>query len=275
MNLFVTTIVSLFLITLVAFSPANATTPASYMRNPGVMPVPPNREGEMQDLELRTTVAAGKEECFFQESRPGHTLELSYQVLESKSRFSWLTGAQSDMVIDFRLMDSRGRLLAQDTGQREGSHVHYVTESDTLSICFDNRRFRSGTKLVNMDIYLYSEEDDDRWGQYGSGFTLTPDPNMQDALLENMKGSLNRVRDSLHKVVKAQEERRAIEHRDRNVVELNFVYVNRFSLISIIVFLLVAIIQIILIRSFFENESLVKKGYNFLHQMFPQTLKSF
>lgn len=139
----------------------------------------------------------------FQEAQADHVLEVSYQVIEAGSRLSWLTAGSADLTIDFSLISPKGQIIARDSGQRQGSHVHNVDENGTLVLCFDNRRSRIGAKLVNIDIYLYSVDDDDRWGQYGSGYTFSPDTLYQESL-ESIKSALNRVRDALKKVMHAQ-----------------------------------------------------------------------
>jgi len=67
------------------------------------------------------------------------------------------------------------------------------------------------------------------------------------------------VRDDLIRVSHEQEIRRAIETRDRNVAEQNYDYVNRFSMVSIVVMIFVGLLQLYMIRSLFENKSYIRK----------------
>lgn len=247
------------LLLMCAASLVRAVTPPAYLREP-LLPAPPGPGGEMEDLEIRTMVDAGKVDCFYQEARKSHVLEVSYQVIEMSSRFSWLTGGAGDLTIDFAFFTPKGQVVVRDEGKSEGSHVHSVEEDGAFTLCFDNRRSRVGTKLVNIDVYLYSADDDDRWGQYAAAYTFSPETQYQESL-ETIRASLNKVRDALTKVVHAQEEHRAVERRDRNIVEQNFEYVNRFSLISIVAFVLVALTQLIFIRSFFDDKSVIRKYF--------------
>lgn len=244
-------------------SPVWSVTPPAYLREP-LLPAPPGPGGEMEDLEIRTMVDAGKVDCFYQEARKSHVLEVAYQVIEMSSRMSWLTGGAGDLTIDFAFLTPRGEVVVREEGKSEGSHVHNVEEDGAFTLCFDNRRSRIGTKLVNIDVYLYSADDDDRWGQYAAAYTFSPETEYQESLA-TIRASLNKVRDALTKVVHAQEEHRAVERRDRNVVEQNFEYVNRFSLISIIAFILVALTQLIFIRSFFDDKSVIRKYFKQLY----------
>ena len=242
-----------------------AVKPPPYVRD---SLAPASSSGEMEDMELRVAIPPGKIDCFYQEAKKDHTLEIAYQVIEIASRFSWLSagGASSDLKIDFTLMNPKGEVLVREEGRNEGNHVYPVHEDGTFTLCFDNTMSRMSSKLVNIDVYLYGNEDDDRWGQYiDSTYTFAPEIQALESL-ESIKASMNRVRDNLIKVVHSQEERRAIERRDRNIVEQNFEYVNRFSLYSILAFVSVAITQLLLIRSFFDNQSVLRKYLNLLYK---------
>jgi hypothetical protein len=115
------------------------------------------------------------------------------------------------------------------------------------------------SKLVNIDVYLYGSDDEDRWGSYiDSTFTYAPEIQAVETL-DTLRTAVNKVRDNLIKIVHFQEERRAIERRDRNVVEQNFEYVNRFSFYFIIAFVSVAVTQLMLIRGFFDDQSIFRK----------------
>lgn len=74
------------------------------------------------------------------------------------------------------------------------------------------------------------------------------------------------MREDLIRIEHAQNDRRAIERRDRNIVEQNFDYVNRFSVMSLALFAIVGLLQVFMIRSLFEEKSVLKrifKNYNF------------
>lgn len=66
-------------------------------------------DGELEDMEFRVAVDPGKVECFFQEAKKDHQLEVSYQVIEISSRFGWLAPAgRDDLRIDFTLSGPDG-----------------------------------------------------------------------------------------------------------------------------------------------------------------------
>lgn len=220
----------------------------------------------MQDLELRLLLEPNKIECFYQDAKDRHFLEISFQVIASSG--AWIGAATSleELKVDFSLNDPEGKLVASDIQAREGSHIHPVSLSGVYKICFANTGpySRSG-KTVNLDLYLYSESDNDRWGQYapgnsgGNGFSLSPETGDTLDSLESIRTSVNKIRDDLIRVGREQEERRAIERRDRNIVEANFEYINRFSLLTTIVTVLVLLVQLVFIKSFFDDSSVLRK----------------
>ena len=242
---------------------ATAVHPPPYLRD-GHIPVgPASPSGEMEDMELRVAIPPGKIDCFYQEAKKDHTLEIGYQVIEITSRFSWLSaGGSSDLKIDFSLMGPKGEILVREFGRSEGSHVFPVSQDGTFTLCFDNTMSRMSSKLVNIDVYLYGSDDDDRWGSYiDSTFTYAPEIQALESL-ETLRSSVNKVRDNMIKIVHLQEERRAIERRDRNVVEQNFEYVNRLNFYSILALVSVALTQLMLIRGFFDDQSIIRKYLN-------------
>src|SRR5882672_7717945 len=78
----------------------------------GGLPAYNNDYGEMEDMELRVAVEPGKVECFYQDAKANHNLEVSYQVVEISSRFEFLYAPSGikDLTIDFQLRDPKGNL---------------------------------------------------------------------------------------------------------------------------------------------------------------------
>lgn len=60
-------------------------------------------------------------------------------------------------------------------------------------------------------------------------------------------------------MVHSQDERRVIEKRDRKLVEQNFTFINRFSLLSTFVMIMIGLIQLFVIRSLFQEKDYLKK----------------
>jgi len=137
--------------------------------------------GEMEDMEFRVAIPPKKQECFFQETKKDHTLEINYQVIETSSQFQWMfsPNSASDLLIDFLVKDPQGAIPIHEFGRQEGSHMIQVANDGVYSLCFDNKF--SSTKLINVEVYLYSKEDDDRWG-FVDKMTLPPDIQYLDTI---------------------------------------------------------------------------------------------
>lgn len=176
--------------------------------------------GEMEDMEFRVAIPPKKQDCFYQEAKKDHTLEVNYQVIETSSQFQWMfsPNSASDLMIDFFIKDPQGSVPIHEYGKQEGSHMIQVIQDGVYSFCFDNTF--SSTKLINVEVYLYSNEDDDRWG-FVDRMTFPPEVQYLDTI-ESIKITINRVRDALNKVVHNQDEKRAIETRDRILAEKKF-----------------------------------------------------
>ena len=80
--------------------------------------------GDSQDIELRVAVEPGRHECFFQDVKRDHNLDLSYQVIEISSRFNWLYSGSSDLTIDFIVRAPNGAEIFREFRKRDGQHVY-------------------------------------------------------------------------------------------------------------------------------------------------------
>ncbi|XP_054162748.1 transmembrane emp24 domain-containing protein 1-like [Oppia nitens] len=216
--------------------------------------------GDSADIELRVAVEPGRHDCFYQDVKHNHNLDISYQVIEISSRFNWLYTHSSDLTIDFVIKAPNGVEIFREMRRKDGQFVYRASEAGIYAICLDNSFSTMSTKLVNLEVYVYSTDDDnDRWG-LDSDFTFPPEVQYSDSV-ETIRTSINKVRDDLIRVSHEQEIRRAIETRDRNIAESNYDYVNRFSMVSIMVMIGVGLIQIYMIRSLFETKSVIKKFF--------------
>ena len=234
-------------------------TPPPYFRN-ALSPTPEGEtpDGEMEDMDFRIAVGAGKIECFYQDAKHDHTLEVSFTVIEISSRFQWLSpSGKSDLTIDFTITSPENSIVAAERRRSEGTHAVPVTRDGTYTICLDNSYSTVSTKLVNLEVYLFSDSDDDRWRAVEESYIFPPEIKYSESI-QSIRTSINRVRDNLIKVVHSQDEWRAIEKRDRTIAELNFDFINRFSILSILVFIAVAVTQLFVIRSLFEDKGFVR-----------------
>ncbi|WAR02392.1 TMED1-like protein [Mya arenaria] len=103
-----------------------------------------------------------------------------------------------------------------------------------MKVCLDNTFSHFAIKLVFFELISDDDEEDD-------------EGNWDGAVLERMGQNLDKSR-NLQTVLKMY------EARDRNIVEMNFDRVNVLSGIQLGVMLTVGIVQVILIRSLFEDK---------------------
>lgn len=152
----------------------------------GGLPIYNDNLGDSQDMEFRIAVEPGREECFYQDVKLNHNIEVNYQVIEMTSRFNYLTRGSGDLTINFVFRDPRGQELIRDYGKSDSNHVHQAKEQGVYTLCFDNTESTFSTKLVNVEIYVYSNDDeDDRWASMDvnpNGFTFPPEMQYQESI---------------------------------------------------------------------------------------------
>lgn len=79
-----------------------------------------------------------------------------------------------------------------------------------------------------------------------------------------LQRTMKKVHENLNQVKHYQDQMRAHEARDRNIQEHNFIRVNQFSLLFIVVMLGVGAVQVIMVRSLFEERSRLHKLFRLL-----------
>lgn len=118
---------------------------------------------DAEDILLRVSVDSGRLECFYQDVKPNHNLELRIDVIESESRVIPVVQDPSDLWIGFQFYSPTGALLIERARDREIEHSEFSQDGGTYQFCLDNRQSSFGSKVVSVEIYVYSESGDDRW----------------------------------------------------------------------------------------------------------------
>ncbi|KAK8740856.1 hypothetical protein OTU49_002731 [Cherax quadricarinatus] len=207
------------------------------------------------EREMTIEVKPGTEECFYEMVKAGETLDVEYQVID---------GGQGELDINFYIAGPLGQVLVQDLRNADGSHRTTMSEEADYRICWDNTfsHFNSKTVFFGVMIENEDDDDDDLWDA-GLEASVTAEE-IYEMKIEDMKDAMDRIRGHLTKSRFMQDQLRAYEARDRNVAENNYSKVNMWSLINISVMLVTGIIQVILLRSLFDDKSrlhgLWKKG---------------
>lgn len=195
------------------------------------------------DSDFTFTLPPGRKECFYQTMKRDASLEIEYQVLD---------GAGLD--VDFFLSSPSGQVLFSDNRKSDGVHT-VETEDGDYMFCFDNSFSAVSEKIIFFELILDNmdtDEDPDDWKEYVHG------TDMLDMKLEDIMDTINNVKSRLSKSVHIQTVLRAFEARDRNLQESNYDRVNFWSIVNLFVMVVVAAVQVYLVRSLFEDKRKIR-----------------
>lgn len=207
---------------------------------------------ECLEKEITVSVEAGKEECFYQDVKKGQVIDIEYQVID---------GTHGELDISFQLVEPTGRIIFADFKKSENGHRIEASMDGDYKFCFDNTFSNFNTKTVFFEIIIEGS-DDDTWGDDDLDVDdfegLTPDE-IYDIKVQDIQDAIYKVRSNLNKVQHLQENVRNHEARDRNIAEENFFRVNSWSMVQIFVMLSVGFVQVVMLKSLFDNTSKVHK----------------
>lgn len=188
---------------------------------------------------------AGRRECFYQGAPGNASMEAEYQVIG---------GAGLD--VDFSLESPSGLLLVSEHRQSDGVHTVEPTEPGDYKLCFDNSFSTISEKLVFFELIFDSAQDDadaaDAW------LEAAEPEDLLDVKIEDIKESIETMRSRLERSIQMQALLRAFEARDRNLQESNLGRVNFWSAVNLGVLVLVAFLQVYLLKSLFEDKRPVR-----------------
>ncbi|XP_049807317.1 transmembrane emp24 domain-containing protein 1 [Schistocerca nitens] len=211
------------------------------------------------EKEMTVNIDAGKEECFYENVKDGQLLEVDYQVID---------GGQGDLDINFRLYAPTGRTIVADYKKADNTHRIVAVEAGDYRMCWDNKFSTFSSKTVFFEILAdYEGQASDPWNDALENYEGLSPEEVYDVEAQSIEQIILRVRSNLKKVQHLQEQTRAFEARDRNVAESNYVRVNVWSVIQIIVMLVVGFIQVVMVKSLFDDKSC-------LHQIWKKVYSS-
>ncbi|KAI6236120.1 hypothetical protein M3Y95_00123900 [Aphelenchoides besseyi] len=203
-----------------------------------------------EEVILQLVVEAGRIECIYQPiTQSKHVaIELDYQV----------TGG-GEMDINFSVKNPRNVQIAYDHKKRDGTHKIEVTDPSNglgdYAFCFDNSFSMQTKKTVFFELFLL-DKDGNFLNNFDGKDILTPIIGFEK-ITTKVKGNLNEVE-------RIQTQFRAIEARDRALVEASFERVNFWSVVNLLAVITVLAVQVVTIRSLFIENSklgrLVRKG---------------
>lgn len=195
------------------------------------------------EKELTVNIDPGSEDCFYQKVKKGDKIEIEYQVID---------GGHGDLDITFRLAEPSGRILIQDFKKSENNHRADAATDGDYKLCFDNSFSSYNVKTVFFELVVYNDDD----GEWGSDENMDFDKVQAfEVKAEDVQEIVNSVRNHLNKVRHLQDLIKSTEARDRNIAEENYFKVNTFSMVQITIMILVGLIQVVMVRSLFDDRS--------------------
>ncbi|XP_049666882.1 transmembrane emp24 domain-containing protein 1 isoform X2 [Accipiter gentilis] len=211
---------------------------------PAAAPPPP-------DAEVTFVLPAGRRECFYQGAPGNASLEAEYQVIG---------GAGLD--VDFSLESPSGLLLVSESRRSDGAHTVEPTEAGDYKLCFDNSFSTISEKLVFFELIFDStqeDEEEEEEEEEGDGWVEAAEPeDTLDVKIEDIKESIETMKSRLERSIQMQTLLRAFEARDRNLQESNLGRVNFWSAVNLGVLVVVAFLQVYMLKSLFEDKRTVR-----------------
>lgn len=196
--------------------------------------------GPKQETEFTFVLPAGSSECFYQTTTQDDSMEIEYQVI-----------AGSGLDVGFTLVSPSQLQLVSDGRRSDGIHMVDPTEDGDYRLCFDNSFSKLSEKMVFFEVIVHSQggsdSDLDEWAD------AAVMESMAEYRLEDLRTRLDSVHRHLEKSRQALATLRALEARDRYLLEDNLWRVSFWSCMNLLVLLTVAVAQIYTLRCLFDD----------------------
>jgi protein ERP2 len=198
--------------------------------------------------ELSVLIEPGRKECFHQYLTKDLNIETDYQVIQG-----------GDLDISYWIGSPSNRVLYTDL-RKQGGQFNFKTDEDgEYRFCFDN----SFSRIVNKQVFFFLSTNDQYVDPHFRPTSLADHMAQlnKDNLgelenkLENFRQLFHRVYGHLERAQRLQSTVRTYELIDRGIMENNFEKVNFWSIVNLVIMVLVAFIQVYMIRSLFEDKS--------------------
>jgi protein ERP2 len=214
-------------------------------------PPAPTAAPQQEEVVMALVVGPGKTECLFQTmTNPKYmTLEIAYQVTE---------GGSHD--INFHCKSPKGVQILADYKQSYGNHkIDILAEQNgygDYALCFDNSFSVQSKKHVFFELFLLDKD-----GNYLNNYDVFASTQNRQQELDTQVDSFERittkVKNNMNEVERLQSQLRAVESRDRSIMESNFERVNFWSVVHFFTMVGVFAIQVYTLRSLFIEDSKV------------------
>lgn len=202
------------------------------------------------EKEITVNIEPGKQDCFYEKVKGGDVIDIDYQVID---------GGHGDLDITFHLVDPNGRILKADYKKSENNYRVETTVTGDYRFCFDNTYSLYNAKTVFFELVVEGESGND-WGDDNmENYEGLKQEAVYELTVSEIQEVVTRVRSSINKARLIQELLKSTEARDRNMAEENYFKVNSFSIFQIAVMISVGFIQVVMVKSLFDDSSKVHK----------------
>ncbi|XP_018318523.1 transmembrane emp24 domain-containing protein 5-like [Agrilus planipennis] len=193
--------------------------------------------------EMAIRVDPKQESCFHHEWSRNRSVSFTYYVKH---------GGQGELDISFVLFDPNGALMINDLKQRGKNTIISTTLDGDYIFCFDNSHSSVNSKIVYFEFF-------DLNGDTGEAASYEFQPEDNVGLPDKFLEIVDKVDYSLAAVRISQRQSRMTETWDNYIIERKSSTINQFSAAQLVVMLFAGVVQVILIRSLFDERSRIHK----------------
>lgn len=185
-------------------------------------------------MDYKVIIDPGKEDCYFQFVNPGATFYASAQVLRG-----------GDGMAGFAVRHPNGQIVHPYQWKASSDYQDQESTGGYYSVCIDNQFSKFAAKLVNLYITVIRY---DKWDEYHKEIE---DMNVS---VENFTSTVKSVESNINHMLQHQYHVRSQENRDYNLLIDNKTYVNRWSIMQILLIMGTSTLQVYFVRKLFETK---------------------
>ncbi|XP_011303814.1 transmembrane emp24 domain-containing protein 1 [Fopius arisanus] len=183
-------------------------------------------------MDYKVHIDAGKEDCYFQYVNPGATFFVSFQVLRG-----------GDGKAGFAVRNPVGEIVHPYQWRANADYQDQSGVGGYYSVCIDNQFSRFAAKLVNLYITVIRY---DQWDKF------TKELEELNLSVENFTTTIVNVEKNINEMLQSQHASRSREARDLNLLLDNNVYVQRWSIVQMMVIISTTVLQVYFVRKLFD-----------------------
>uniref|UniRef100_A0A8C9ZIN7 Transmembrane p24 trafficking protein 1a n=1 Tax=Sander lucioperca TaxID=283035 RepID=A0A8C9ZIN7_SANLU len=217
--------------------------------------------GPKKDMEFTFLLSAGSTECFYQTTAKNDSMEVEYQVI-----------AGSGLDVGFALISPSGYRLVSDFRRSDGIHMVDLTEGGDYRLCFDNSFSKLSEKMVFFEVIINGQSSagggQNEWADVATTESMLETLELSDVILFNVSAltsisscllfilfqtRMDSVYQHLERSRQVLTVLRALEARDRYLLEDNLWQVSFWSCLNLLVMLTVAVTQIYTLQRLFDD----------------------